>query len=183
MKRGCPCTALKWRLMENNHFHEQTNRMVLRMVSGFVCVFYVCTFAFEEEGGCFVSLDLRCELASLSRLVFVLHEAFGEGDYTWCLGFRKDEEPHIYEGGQFYKGSIFSGFEERKKTLSFLRFLVLFLVGVVCISVLDRLQYLVALEGRMLESVDGCNFMKDKLFPLLLTSFSLMQLNTRCRSL
>jgi len=56
-------------------------------------------------------------------------------------------------------------------------------VGVVCISVLNKLQDLVALEGRMPEGVDGCNFMKDKLFPLCLTSFSLMQLNIRCRSL
>ncbi len=45
-------------------------------------MFYVCRIAFkeEEEGWCFVSPDLRCELASSSRLVFVLHEAFGECD-------------------------------------------------------------------------------------------------------
>jgi hypothetical protein len=71
--------------MENNHFHEHINHMVLRMVFCFVlfCVFYVCRFAFkeEEEGGCFVSLDLGCELASSSRLVFVLHEASSEDDF------------------------------------------------------------------------------------------------------
>jgi len=31
-------------------------------------------------------------------------------------------------------------------------------VGVVCINVLDRLQYLVALEGKMLKGVDGYTF-------------------------
>jgi hypothetical protein len=33
-----------------------------------------------------------------------------------------------------------------------------FFVGVVCINVLDKLQYLVALEGRMLKGVDGYTF-------------------------
>ncbi len=45
-------------------------------------MFYVCRFAFkeEEEGERFISVNLRCELASSSRLFFVLHEACGEGD-------------------------------------------------------------------------------------------------------
>ncbi len=45
-------------------------------------MFYVCriTFKEEEEGGRSVSLDLGCELASSSRLVFVLHEASSECD-------------------------------------------------------------------------------------------------------
>ncbi len=40
-------------------------------------MFYVCriTFKEEEDDGCSISLDLGCELASSSRLVFVLHEA------------------------------------------------------------------------------------------------------------
>ncbi len=47
-------------------------------------MFYVCriTFKEEEKGGCSVSFDLQCELASSSRLVFVLHEAFGECDFN-----------------------------------------------------------------------------------------------------
>jgi hypothetical protein len=54
----------------------------------FFCVFYVCRFAFkeEEEGGRFISINLRCELASSSRLFFVLHEASIEGDSDWHLG-------------------------------------------------------------------------------------------------
>ncbi len=44
---------------------------------------YVCriTIKEEEEGGHSVSLDLGCELASSSRLAFVLHEASSECDY------------------------------------------------------------------------------------------------------
>jgi hypothetical protein len=39
MKKGCPCTTLKWWLMENNNFHEHINHIVLRMVCSFVlCV-------------------------------------------------------------------------------------------------------------------------------------------------
>jgi hypothetical protein len=54
----------------------------------FFCVFYVCRFAFkeEEERGRFISINLRCELASSSRLFFVLHEASIEGDSDWHLG-------------------------------------------------------------------------------------------------
>lgn len=46
-------------------------------------MFYVCriTFKEEEEGGRFVFLYLGCELASSSRLVFVLREASGECDF------------------------------------------------------------------------------------------------------
>ncbi len=74
----------------------------------FFGVFYVCRFAFkvEEEGGHYISINLGCELASSSRLFFVLHETSGEGDSDWHLGFQKDEEPCIYEGGQFYKEGI-----------------------------------------------------------------------------
>jgi len=63
-------------------------------------VFYVCKFAFEEEkeGGRFIFANLGCELTSSFKLFFVLHEACGEGDFNWHLGFQKDEEPHIYEG-------------------------------------------------------------------------------------
>jgi hypothetical protein len=50
------------------------------------------------------------------------------------------------------------GFEQKEEEVKFLLFfcLVLFVVGDVCNSVLDTLQYLVGLEGRMLEGVDGC---------------------------
>jgi len=55
---------------------------------------------------------------------------------------------------------MFLGLEQKKKKISFLWFVVVvfFVVGVVCINVLDKLQYLVALEGRMLKGVDGCTF-------------------------
>jgi len=55
---------------------------------------------------------------------------------------------------------MFLGLEQKKKKISFLWFVVVvfFFVGVVCINVLDKLQYLVALEGRMLKGVDGCTF-------------------------
>jgi hypothetical protein len=45
-------------------------------------VFYVYRRAFkeEEEGVCSVYLNLGCECASSSKMVFVLHEAFGEED-------------------------------------------------------------------------------------------------------
>ncbi len=68
------------------------------------CVFYVCKCKFkeEEEGGRSISPNLRYELASSSRLFFFLHEASGEGDSNWRLGFWKDEELPMYEGGQFY---------------------------------------------------------------------------------
>jgi hypothetical protein len=89
---------------------------------------------------------------------------------------------YMKEGGSA-RGSSFRFWAEEEE----IKFLVIcdsfIFVGVVCISVLNKLQDLVALEGRMPEGVDGCNFMKDKLFPLCLTSFSLMQLNIRCRSL
>lgn len=41
-------------------------------------------FAFkeEDEGGCFVSPDLGCELASSSKLVFVFHKASSECDFN-----------------------------------------------------------------------------------------------------
>jgi hypothetical protein len=53
-----------------------------------VC-FYICKFAFKEEveGGHSVSPNLGCELASLSRLGFVLHEDSSKGDYDWCWDF------------------------------------------------------------------------------------------------
>ncbi len=72
-------------------------------------MFYVCRFAFkeEEEGRRSVFPNSGCELASLSRLVFVLHEDSGKGDYDWRLGFQKDEELCIYEGVWFCKGGIF----------------------------------------------------------------------------
>jgi hypothetical protein len=76
------------------------------------CVFYICKFAFkeEEEGKRFAFPNLGCELASSSRLVFVLHEASSECESNWCLGLPKDEELCIYEGGWFCKGGIFLGF-------------------------------------------------------------------------
>jgi len=58
----------------------------------------------------------------------------------------------------------------------------LFSIGIVCINVLNKLQCLVTLEGRMHEDVLAA-FLRDKLLPLCLTSFSLMQLNARCGSL
>jgi hypothetical protein len=80
-------------------------------------VFYVCKFAFkeEEEGGRFISINLRCELASSSRLFFVLHEASIEGDSDWHLGIREDEEPCIYEGGRFYNERAFFWVWSRRK--------------------------------------------------------------------
>ncbi len=56
--------------------------MVLKIVCGFVLCF-MFAFKEEEEGGCSVSLDLRCELASSSKLVFVFHEASSECDSDW----------------------------------------------------------------------------------------------------
>jgi hypothetical protein len=101
----CPYTTLKQQLMEDNNFHEHTNHMVFKWYVVLFCVFYVYRFAFkvEKEGGRFISANLGCELASSSRLFFILHEAFVEGDSNWRLGFQKDEESHIYEGGRFYK--------------------------------------------------------------------------------
>jgi hypothetical protein len=98
--------------MQTSNFYEHANHMVLKLVCGFVLCVYVCKFAFkeEEEGNQFVFPDLGCELASSSRLVFVLHEASSECDSDWRLGLRKDEELCIYEGGRFYKGGIFLGF-------------------------------------------------------------------------
>jgi hypothetical protein len=47
--------------------------------------------------------------------------------------------------------------EEEAKVLVIFYFFC-FVMGDVCISVLNRLQYLVALEGRMPKGVDGCIF-------------------------
>jgi hypothetical protein len=72
------------------------------------------------------------------------------------LGLRKDEELHIYEGRQFCKKGIFLGFEQKEEKTKFLVFFLFgFVVKNVSISVLNRLQYLVALEGRMHEGVNG----------------------------
>jgi hypothetical protein len=97
-------------------------------------------FAFkeEEEDGRSISLDLGCELANSSRLVFVLHEASNEGDSDWCLGFRKDEESRIYERRQFYKERHLFRFGTKEEEVKLL-VICCFFVGVMCISVLDRL--------------------------------------------
>ncbi len=60
--------------------------------------------------------------------------------------------------GSSARGASFWVLNKRKKKLSFLCFFVwfCFVVGDVWNSVLDILQYLVGLEGRMLEGVDGC---------------------------
>ncbi len=81
--------------------------------------FYVCRFAFkeEEEGGCFVSPNLGCELASLSRLIFVLHEDSSKGDYYWCWDFERMRSCAYMKQGGSARGL---GFEQRKKKLSFL---------------------------------------------------------------
>jgi hypothetical protein len=82
--------------MENSNFYEQANHMVLKIVHGFVlCVLclQVCIQGGRRQALCFP--DLGCELASSSRLVFVLHEASSECDSNWRLGLRKDEEQCI----------------------------------------------------------------------------------------
>ncbi len=87
-------------------------------------------------------------------------EASSEGDFDWHLGFWKYEEPCIYEGRQFCKENHVFGFGTKEKENKFLVICCccFFFVGVVCINVLDKLQYLVALEGRMLKGVDGYTF-------------------------
>jgi hypothetical protein len=54
-----------------------------------------------EEGECvhFVPLDLDHEHASLSMLVFVLHEDSWEYDSYWCFGLWKDESYKYLKGG------------------------------------------------------------------------------------
>jgi len=49
VKKGCPCTTLKWQLMENSNFHEHVNLMVFRIVGGFV----LCVLCLEDyiQGG------------------------------------------------------------------------------------------------------------------------------------
>ncbi len=92
-----------------------------KLYVNFFCVFYVCKFAFkeEEEDGCSVSLDLGCELANSSRLVFVLHEASNEGDSNCAWDFKRmRNRAYTKEGGSTRRG-IFLGLEQRKK-LSFL---------------------------------------------------------------
>jgi len=108
----------------------------------FFCVFYVCRIASKEEkeDEHFISPDLRCELANSSRLVFVLHKASSEGDSNWHLRFQKDEEPRIYERRRFYKEGHLFGFGAKEEEAKFLVICCSFIfVGVVCISVLDRL--------------------------------------------
>jgi hypothetical protein len=63
---------------------------------------------------------------------------------------------YMKEGGST-RGASFWVLSKRKKKLSFLCFSdwFCFVVGDMCISVLNRLQYLVALEGRMLKGVNG----------------------------
>jgi hypothetical protein len=60
--------------------------------------------------------------------------------------------------GSSTKGASFWVLSKKKKKLSFLCFSIwfYFVVGDVCNNVLDILQYLVALEGRMPEGVDVC---------------------------
>jgi hypothetical protein len=110
---------------------------------------------------------------------FVLHETSDEGNSNWHSRFWKDEELHLYEKRCFYKGVswVFQVEEETKFSCDLLFFVVS------CVHyVLDRLQCLVALDGRMPKGVSS-TFMKDKLFMLCLASFNLMQLNTGCRNL
>jgi hypothetical protein len=62
------------------------------------------------------------------------------------------------EVGFTRRGHLF-GFGAKEEEAKFFVICCFFIfVGVVCISVLDKLQYLVALEGKMLECVDGCIF-------------------------
>jgi hypothetical protein len=73
-------------------------------------------------------------------LVFVLDEASSEGDSDWHLGFQKDEEPCIYEGGQLCEERHLFGFGTKEEEIKFLVICCFFIfVGVVCISVLERL--------------------------------------------
>jgi hypothetical protein len=84
-------------------------------------VFYVCKFAFkeEEEDGCSVSLDLGCELANSSRLVFVLHEASNEGDSNCAWDFeRMRNRAYTKEGSSTREGHFFRfGAKEEVKFL------------------------------------------------------------------
>jgi len=57
------------------------------------------------------------------------------------------------------QGEACFGFGTKEEEIKFLVICCFFIfVGVVCINVLDRLQYLLALEGRMLKGVDGYTF-------------------------
>jgi hypothetical protein len=74
---------------------------------------------------------------------------------TWEFG-RMRSHAYMKEGGSTMRGHFF-GFGAEEIEAKFLVICCSFIfVGVVCISVLDRLQYLVALKGRMPECVDGC---------------------------
>ncbi len=96
--------------------------MVLKMVCNLFFVFYVCKFTFKEEkeDGCSIYPYLGCELSNSSRLVFVLHEASNEGDFDWHLGFRKNEEPRIYERRRLYNEGHLSRFGAKEEEVKFL---------------------------------------------------------------
>jgi len=81
------------------------------------------------------------------------------------------------------QGGYLLGFEQRKKKLSFLWFVVLLFLWELCALCFEQTIIPSGNEGRMPEGVNGFNFMNDRLFSLCFTSFSLMLLNTRCRSL
>jgi hypothetical protein len=55
---------------------------------------------FMEKGKCrdYVYFLIEYELASLTVLVFVLHEDPWEYGSNWCIGLQKDEELWTYEG-------------------------------------------------------------------------------------
>ncbi len=104
------------------------------------CVFYVCRFAFkEDEGKLFVFPDLRCELTSSSRLVFVLHEALVKVTPISTWDFERMRSCAYMKEGNFARSGTFLGLEQRKKILSFLICCSFIFVGVVCISGLNRL--------------------------------------------
>jgi hypothetical protein len=136
----------------------------------------------RKKAGALFLLNLGCELASSSRLVFVFHQASSEGDFDWCLGIRKDEESCINKESDCARRHLFGFGVEEEENKFLMIYYFLFSMRIVCISVLNKLQCLVALEGRMPQGVLAA-FLKDKLFPLCFTSFNLMQLNTRCGSL
>jgi hypothetical protein len=96
-------------------------------------VFYVCRFAFkeEEEDGCSISLDLGCELANSSRLVFVLHEASNEGDSNCAWDFeRMRNRAYTKEGSSTREGHFFRF--GAKEEVKFLMIFFIFFVWELC---------------------------------------------------
>ncbi len=88
----------------------------------FFCVFYVCRFAFKEEekGGHSIFPNLRCELASSSRLVFVLMKPLMNVTPIGAWDYRRMRRGTYMKDGNSAREASFWVWEQRKKKLSFL---------------------------------------------------------------